>query len=86
MQLLSTNGKEYMQGLESTRLQNVTAWYVLDKSGSCFEHADDVLQIKETQKQIKKVLQDRWTAWYEARDLWNNGVRPGQDQVSKSPR
>ena len=45
-----------------------------------------LLQIKETQKQIKKVLQDRWTAWYEARDLWNSGLRPGQDQVSRNLR
>lgn len=34
-----------------------------------------------TQNNIKHVLRERWNAWSEARELYNDGYRPEQDEL-----
>ncbi|KAF3891838.1 Mitochondrial 54S ribosomal protein YmL4 [Trichophyton interdigitale] len=46
-----------------------------------FEAGERDKTIVVTQNNIKHVLRERWNAWSEARELYNNGYRPEQDEL-----
>ncbi|EEP77415.1 conserved hypothetical protein [Uncinocarpus reesii 1704] len=46
-----------------------------------FESENRDKTVRTTQHAIKHVLRERWYAWNEARDLYNSGYRPSQEQV-----
>ncbi|EFR00015.1 hypothetical protein MGYG_09005 [Nannizzia gypsea CBS 118893] len=46
-----------------------------------YEAGDRDKTIVVTQNNIKHVLRERWNAWSEARDLYNDGYKPEQDEL-----